>query len=110
MFQRSIVLAIAFVPALSTITFAQSDAQYYGPHMWGGGWQMWIFGPLMMIVMIAIIAAVVALAVRWSGASGRDGGDGRSASRNAHDILRERFARGEIDQQEFEARRRALDD
>jgi len=63
----------------------------------------WIF---MTLWWVLIIVGIVAL-VKWlmsSGAGGRDGGDGR-----ALDILRERYARGEIDQEEYEKRRRDLE-
>jgi putative membrane protein len=61
----------------------------------GGGW--WIWGTLMMIVAIALIAVVVWLIARNSRAD-----DGRSSS--ARDILSERYARGEIDSEEYEER------
>ncbi len=91
----------------------QSPAEFYGHEMmWGGGgwgWTGMILGPIMMIVVLAIIIAIVVLIVRWLGGSGCPSAHGRK--RNAGlDILQERFAKGEIDQQEFEAKRRILDD
>jgi len=74
----------------------------YG-HMMGGGW---ILGPVMMILFIAVIVAVVVLVLRWFGGTGGAGGRPKAAL----DILEERFARGEIDKDEFEARRQALQD
>jgi putative membrane protein len=71
--------------------------------MMGGGW---ILGPVMMILFIAVIVAVVVLVVRWFGGTGGTGGQPKAAL----DILEERFARGEIDKDEFEARRQALRD
>jgi putative membrane protein len=65
----------------------------------GGGW--WIWGTLMMVVAIAVIALVVWLIVRNPRAD-----DGRSTS--ARDILSERYARGEIDSEEYEERLRKL--
>jgi putative membrane protein len=50
---------------------------------------------------------VVVLVVRWLG--GTSGGSG-NRPKAALDILEERFARGEIDKDEFEARRQALRD
>ena len=66
------------------------------------------FPPLMMIVFIAAIVAVVVLLVRWL--SDRRPGARASSESNAVAILRERFARGEIDQEEYEERRRVLRD
>jgi putative membrane protein len=50
-----------------------------------------------------VIAGVV-FGARWLVRQGRDGQPDR-----ALDILRERYARGEINKEEFEARRRDLD-
>lgn len=94
-----------------------------GDHMWGMGWGgiVWI---LFLLVLIAAVSAAVALmTVRWYGGagqgfrpgSGRDretppqGPEGRGEAQPI-DILRARFARGEIDRAEFEARKRALEE
>ncbi|WP_334151453.1 SHOCT domain-containing protein [Hyphomicrobium sp.] len=67
-----------------------------GHMMWGGHG---IFGGLMMVFFWALIIALIFLAVR--GFSNRsDTGTGQSAT----DVLRERYARGEIDEDEFERR------
>ena len=58
------------------------------------------FGPVMMLIFFAACIAVLFLMVRGLGR--KPGGDG------ALGILKERFARGEIDQAEFEERRRVL--
>ena len=52
------------------------------------------------------VAAVVLL-MRWLGAGAHAA---TPAGKNALDILEERFARGEIDKDEFEERRRVLSD
>jgi putative membrane protein len=77
--------------------------------MWGWGWSGMIFGPLFMILWVAVAIAIVVLLVRWLGGPWQ-----QSAAppvppgRTPLDILKERFARGEIDKQEFEDRRRVL--
>jgi putative membrane protein len=75
-----------------------------GPGEWYG---MMFLGPLMMILFIAIIVVLVVLGVRGLGGFRLGGTPGPSPNK-AMDILKERFARGEIDKDEFEVRRRAL--
>ena len=74
------------------------------PHMWGGGGGFgMIFGGIAMILVVAAIIGLVVVAVRWLGPARRAG-----SGRTSLDILEERFARGEIDAQEFQERRRIL--
>jgi len=84
----------------------------YGPHMmwWGGGWYGMIFGPLFMILMLAVAIAVVLLLVRWLGAPWHGMGPPQHApsDQTALNILKERFARGEIDKDEYEEKRRLI--
>lgn len=81
----------------------------YGPYMmWDGGWHGWFFGPIMMIVFIAVAVVVVVLLVRWLGAPGHGAAAHHPPGKPPLDILKERFARGEIDKDEFEERRRVL--
>jgi len=75
----------------------------YGDHMMGG-WGFGIFGGLMMLVFWGLIIALIVLAVRWF--SDQRGG-GKSS--DALDILKDRLARGEIDPEEYEMRRKALE-
>ena len=105
-FFRSTATLLGLLGA-SSAAWAQQQGPYYGSHMWnGGGWMF--FGPLMMIVVIAAVVAVVVLMVRWLGGPGYGTAPHPSPGRPALDILRERFARGEIDKEEFEERRRVL--
>jgi len=73
--------------------------------LWGSGM---IAGPIMMILFIAVVVILVVFLVRWFGASGHGTSSHPPAGKTALDILKERFARGEIDAEEFEARRRTL--
>jgi putative membrane protein len=106
------ISAIAFA-ALATLpgsasAQAPSDAERYygwGPHMMGG-WYAMIFGPLFMILFLAVLVAVVVILVRWLGGPWQ--GAHPPSARTPLDILKERFARGEIDKAEFEDRRRVL--
>lgn len=101
-------LAVLGLPAAAWAQ--QQSPQYYGPHMWNGGWHGWFFGPIMMIVFLAVAVAVVVLLVRWLGGSSQGAAPPAPSGKAPLDILKERFARGEIDKEEFEERRRTLGD
>jgi uncharacterized membrane protein len=64
-------------------------------------WPMpWMFGPLMMFFIMAVCFGMMWLMMRGRHGSGRN---------YALDILKERFARGEVTQAEYEERRRVLE-
>jgi putative membrane protein len=89
----------------SSATWAQQEGgPGYGPYMmWNGGMGMF-FGPLMMIVFVALII----LMVRWLWGPGHGTPPHYPPGKTPLDILKERFARGEVDKEEFEERRRTL--
>jgi putative membrane protein len=74
------------------------------------GWGHMMFGGVMMIVFWGGIILLVVLLVRSFGAGGKSGGFNAPVRPQPLDILKERFARGEIDQKEFDARRKVLMD
>ena len=102
------------VPALTGILIAAASegwadtagpGDYYG-HMMGGygfGYGPGFFGVGMMILFWAIVIGAAVLVVRWL--MERD----RTSRNSALDILKERLARGEIDPEEYEARKKALE-
>ncbi len=106
-FLFSTAALLAMLGASSAAWAQQQSGPYYGPHMWSGGLMM-IVGPLMMIVFIAAVVAVVVLMVRWLGGPGHGTAAYSPPGRTSLDILKERYARGEIDKEEFEERRRVL--
>lgn len=77
---------------------------------WNNGGYGMFFGPLFMILILVATIAAIVLLVQWlSGAQ-----PGIRPARLAPpvqtplDILKERFAKGEIDKDEFDERRRVL--
>ena len=69
-------------------------------------WMGSVWGVGMMLIMLVFWGAVIAgvvLGIRWLV---RQSGESRSDS--ALEILRQRYARGEINREEFEARRHDL--
>lgn len=74
----------------------------FGHMKWGVGFGA--FGGLMMIAFWGAIIALIVFAVR--GFSTSPGSAGKS---DAGEILRERYARGEIDEEEYEGRKAKLE-
>ena len=96
----AVVLVLATTPAMS-----QSDGGYGHGHMWGGAG--WMLGPIFMILILASVAAIVYLIIR----SMADKSQSPRPSVNRDepmDILKMRYAKGEIDHDEYELRMQTL--
>jgi putative membrane protein len=74
--------------------------------MWGPFGMM--LGPLFMILIVAAVILLIRWLVPGAGHMGHMGSHSGSQTHTALNILKERFARGEIDKAEFEERRRVL--
>ena len=92
---------------IATLAPPAALAQGVGPRdhpmMWGmgGGW----LGTILMIVLAAaVVLVLVALAKRLAGDAAP-----RASQEEPLDILKARLARGEIDVDEYERRRQALE-
>ena len=73
-------------------------------HMDGWSGWMWFGGLLWLLIIVSVVAVVAWLVVRTAGpASGT-----KDSSDSARRILAERFARGEIDEDEYIRRRELL--
>jgi len=83
-----------------------AEAQVYREGVWyAWGWGPMLLGALLMIVFWTAVITLVVLLVRWLVGTPREQ---HSSKPSAIEILEERFARGEIDREEFEERRRVL--
>mgnify|MGYP006299607113 CR=1 FL=1 len=69
----------------------------YGGHGWGMGWG-WIIGLAFLVVIVWVIVRLV----------NQYNQSGRVSDKSAMDILKERYAKGEINKQEFEERKKDL--
>jgi putative membrane protein len=74
-------------------------------HMDGFGAGQWIAMSIMMVLLVGLLVALVVWLVRSTSQPSR--GAPPAATSSAEQVLAERFARGEIDEEEF-TRRRAL--
>ena len=86
----------------TAIAFGAVVADWGGGHM-GGGWP-WFSMALLIILFVAVLAVVAVLLARLTNAS-EPSVDG---ARRARELLMERYARGEIDGDEFDERSRRL--
>lgn len=90
------------IVALPISAWAQERPWGWHP-MWGMG-GAWGFGMmLVMLVFWVLIIVALVLAIRWLVTQGRE-----PRSDTALEILRQRYARGEINKEEFDAKKRDL--
>jgi len=106
MYRAWITAGLAPAVLAPAIAFAQDRTWewHWSAHpmmfMWGVGGLAMI---AVMLVFWGLVIAGLVLAVRWLAGLGQ--GTGRD---DALEILRQRYARGEIDKQEFDTRKRDL--
>jgi putative membrane protein len=109
-------LAGAWCALAPAVALAQQPGPHrydFGPFMmgWTGGWYAMFLGPLFMIGMLLPALIIAVLLVRWIGGPRHwypPPPHVQQPGRAPLDILKERFARGEIDKAEYEERRRVL--
>jgi putative membrane protein len=100
LFRLGLVSLLAPVPALAQ---AQDWDRWPMHPMWGI-WSLWGFAMMaMMLLFWGVVITGIVLGIRWMLSTGR-----LPRADAALDILRQRYARGEIDREEFEARKRDL--
>lgn len=76
----------------------------YGDYGMGWGWG--IFGAIHMVLLWGVLIAGIVVLVRWLMAGST--GSARVGANRALEIIEERYARGEINKEEFDAKRRDL--
>lgn len=101
-----ILVAMIVLPTAFGSTVGWQDGGWGMMDSWmmgGFGW-MWLM-PLLGIAVIAVIVWAVVTSVRRSGGPG---GSGSSGADSALEVLKKRYARSEIDKQEFEGKKKDL--
>lgn len=94
----SVVTSLAGI-LLPMGVLAHSDDEMFGSHMFGSG--MWVF----MIIFWIIGLTLFVLLIKWIVDQGKRT---KQYDKTPLDILKERYAKGEIDDQEFEEKKRKL--
>ncbi len=111
------IFSLSFVAALCSfmLSSAEAFAQWRGYGDWGmgpgmmGAWGMGWFGGIFMIVFWILVIVGVIFLIKWLVQSTKAESSAiHSGSSRALDILRERYARGEIDKREFEEKKKDL--
>jgi putative membrane protein len=111
------IAAMAPVQAVAQQTPQQPappPPEWYGPgpwHLWNEGhsWQFWWICPLMMLFMLVVFGGIFFFARRSLGEGPHHWGPPwRTTSHSALEILSERFARGEIQKEEYEEKKVAI--
>ena len=111
----TLATSVAIFLAAGAIGFgSQAEGQPYG---WGMGWGMmdgwsgggwgW-FGALHMIVWLLILVLIVAGIVWLARAAMQRGDSDRTRSSSALAVLDERYARGDIDRDEYLEKKRVI--
>ena len=81
----------------------------FWPHLSSGfGWGGWIIGGLIMILFWGGLIALVFFSIR-AFSSGQKQTNNMTSRETAIDILKKRYAQGEIDKAEYEAIRRDIE-
>lgn len=76
---------------------------YWGNQGWGMGWGMGFGWPFMFLFWILVVIGIVYL-VRLIARNAKEG----ERHETALDILKKRYARGEINKEEFEEKKKAM--
>lgn len=87
--------------------YGQYGGWHMGPGMMGSDWGMGWFGMIVMLAFWILLIIALVFLVKWliQATSGKKVPPG---SNRGLEILKERYARGEIDKAEFETKKRDL--
>lgn len=105
MVKKLLGLVLTLIPVIAIAQPNEAWRGWDGPgpwHMWAGGWGFWWMFPFLMLVFFGV--CIFFMMGRHGHSHRFDGRPTDSALR----ILAERFARGEINKDEYEEKKAAL--
>ncbi len=105
--KRILMISIMIISMTAVYGYTQMGPGTMGPGMMNWGYGMgWGWSIIMMVFWIAVIVGIIFL-IRWIALS-TDSRRETSAEDSAMEILRNRYARGEINKEEFEEKKKDL--
>lgn len=78
-----------------------------GPGMMGWGYGGWVMGIINIIFWVVVIIGIFYL-IKYLSFASKQSGQQTKGTDSALDILRERFAKGDINKEEFEEKKKIL--
>lgn len=110
---KFIITLILLLLHLTSFSIAMAQGRPYdgwgmGPGMMSYGWGMGWFGMIFMIAFWALVIIALIFLVKWLIQNTAGNKKTYSESNKALEILKERYAKGEIDKTEFDAKKKDL--
>ena len=98
---------VFFSPAEALAGWSDNQGWHMGPGMMGG-WGMGWFGGIFMIIFWVLVLVGLIFLIKWLIHSTNQARSDDGNANRALAILKERYARGEIDTDEFEEKKKVI--
>ena len=105
-FTITLIISAFATCALASQASAQMMGRGMGPDMMGWGW--WGMGWIFMIIFWGLIIVGLIFLIRWLAGLARSRAPYEKTHDSALDILRQNYAKGEINKKEFQQKKRDL--
>ena len=108
--RTTLAVALIILPLITYGLASQANAQMMGPGMGSDmmRWGWWGMGWIFMIIFWGLIIVGLIFLIRWLAGLSRSRAPYDKTHDSALDILKQRYAKGEINKEEFEQKKRDL--